>query len=523
MKLKHGVRQILEQLTRIPGAVVGELVEWIGHIKVSFRRWVSRTINNQLTYQRRVHLKRKMNRAAHRRVRRRQQLLKTLDDQYALSGALAYWAVALIIGVVLVVSTIYTPGYLVRVDGGVVGVVKTQEEFAVLMEEVERTASSILETDYTLDLNVDYTRALSKRDGFTDRLVMKNYLMDQIGEVMMRYLLTVDDKVIGAAESMDILTALLDEVKADYVNENTTASGFLQEVEITYDYIPVDVEQDLDVMRQSLASDSEGEATYTVVSGDTYGGIAYAHGMSLSELMELNPEASLSKLMPGDILVVKKAIPYLSVWTTEQVTYTEPIECPVETVEDDSMYEGTSKILVQGTEGESLVTASVSYLDGVEQGRTVTSTETVREPTTTTKAVGTKERPKTMPTGTFQWPIRGRINSYFGYRSIFGGRSYHSGIDIDGSYGQTIVASDGGKVTFSGWKSGYGYVVIISHGSGVQTYYAHCSSLLVSAGAEVYKGQAIARVGSTGRSTGNHCHFEIRINGTAVNPLSYLP
>ena len=136
------------------------------------------------------------------------------------------------------------------------------------------------------------------------------------------------------------------------------------------------------------------------------------------------------------------------------------------------MYEGTSKILVQGTEGESLVTASVSYLDGVEQGRTVTSTETVREPTTTTKAVGTKERPKTMPTGTFQWPIRGRI---------------------------------------------------ISHGSGVQTYYAHCSSLLVSAGAEVYKGQAIARVGSTGRSTGNHCHFEIRINGTAVNPLSYLP
>lgn len=128
-----------------------------------------------------------------------------------------------------------------------------------------------------------------------------------------------------------------------------------------------------------------------------------------------------------------------------------------------------------------------------------------------------------MPTGTFQWPIRGRTISYFGYRSIFGGRSYHSGIDIDGSYGQTIVASDGGKVTFSGWKSGYGYVVIISHGSGVQTYYAHCSSLLVSAGAEVYKGQAIARVGSTGRSTGNHCHFEIRINGTAVNPLSYLP
>ena len=329
--------------------------------------------------------------------------------------------------------------------------------------------------------------------------------------------------MVGISDTEEELQALLDEVKAPYLNENTVDSGFVQSVEITYDYIPVDAEQDLEATRTLLLSDSEGASVYTVASGDTYSGIAYAHNMSLSELLALNPEASVDSLMPGDQLVVKKAIPFLSVQTTEAITYTEAIECPVEEVEDDTMYEGTSEVLVQGTEGESLVTANVVYVDGEERSRAVVSQETLREPTVTTMAVGTKERPRTMPTGTYVWPVYGRINSYFGYRSIFGGRSYHSGLDIDGYTGETIVASDGGKVTFSGWKSGYGYVIIISHGSGVQTYYAHCSKLLVSAGTEVYQGQAIALVGSTGRSTGPHCHFEIRINGTAVNPLSYLP
>ena len=83
--------------------------------------------------------------------------------------------------------------------------------------------------------------------------------------------------------------------------------------------------------------------------------------------------------------------------------------------------------------------------------------------------------------------------------------------------------TDGGTVTFAGWSGTYGYLVTIDHGNGFVTYYAHNSSLLVSAGDKVYKGQTIARAGSTGRSTGSHCHFEIRVNGTRVNPAAYLP
>ena len=167
--------------------------------------------------------------------------------------------------------------------------------------------------------------------------------------------------------------------------------------------------------------------------------------------------------------------------------------------------------------------ANVTYVNGYEREREVLSSTTLREPTTTVKAVGTKPRPKSASTGTYSWPISCRITSYFGGRRIFGSYSYHSGIDIAASYGAAIKAADGGTVTFAGWKGTYGKLVIIKHDNGTQTYYAHNSSLLVSAGTKVYKGQQIAKAGSTGRSTGVHCHFEIRVNGSAVNPLNYLP
>ena len=105
---------------------------------------------------------------------------------------------------------------------------------------------------------------------------------------------------------------------------------------------------------------------------------------------------------------------------------------------------------------------------------------------------------------------------------VSGASTYHEAIDIANSYGTPIYASDGGTVTYSGWRGGYGYLVIIDHGNGYQTYYGHNSSLVVSAGEHVYKGQQIARMGSTGVSSGNHCHFGILINGTFVNPLNYL-
>jgi murein DD-endopeptidase MepM/ murein hydrolase activator NlpD len=124
----------------------------------------------------------------------------------------------------------------------------------------------------------------------------------------------------------------------------------------------------------------------------------------------------------------------------------------------------------------------------------------------------------------FGWPVVGKISSSFGWRKdpVRGGRDFHTGLDIRAPRGRQIVASQGGKVVHSGWMGGYGKTIVISHSGGVTTLYAHCSSLLVKAGANVKRGQKIALIGSTGRSTGNHVHFEVRKSGTPMNPLKYI-
>ena len=128
-------------------------------------------------------------------------------------------------------------------------------------------------------------------------------------------------------------------------------------------------------------------------------------------------------------------------------------------------------------------------------------------------------------TGRFMWPCRGPITSYFGWRThpVFGTTKYHSGMDIGVDYGTPIYAADSGTVIYSGWLGGYGYAVMIDHGGGLVTLYGHNQALNVYEGQYVTKGTCIAYAGSTGYSTGPHCHFEVRLHGEVTEPLDYLP
>lgn len=126
--------------------------------------------------------------------------------------------------------------------------------------------------------------------------------------------------------------------------------------------------------------------------------------------------------------------------------------------------------------------------------------------------------------GQMIWPISGPITSPYGWRvhPIYGRSIFHSGLDIAGDYGDPIRAADDGTVTYAGWISGYGNTVMIDHGNGLVTLYGHNQELAVSDGQHVSKGQVISYCGSTGNSTGPHCHFEVRMNGSTTNPLNYL-
>lgn len=123
------------------------------------------------------------------------------------------------------------------------------------------------------------------------------------------------------------------------------------------------------------------------------------------------------------------------------------------------------------------------------------------------------------------WPVKGTISSTYGFRSSPGGigSTYHEGIDIAVDYGSPIEATASGVVTQAGWVGGYGNLVEIKHEGGLVTRYGHNSALLVTVGQEVEQGTVIALAGSTGNSTGPHCHYEVRINGDAVDPTYFLP
>lgn len=187
-------------------------------------------------------------------------------------------------------------------------------------------------------------------------------------------------------------------------------------------------------------------------------------------------------------------------------------------VEDPELYVGERVVAAEGISGEKYVEYTTVKINGEEISHYISGETVITNAVNRVLHVGTKPSPKGQATGTFQNPVSGTLSSYYGARW---GRS-HKGIDIAAPNSTPIYAADGGTVIYSGWMSGYGYLIQIDHGNGYVTYYAHCSELYVSVGTKVAQGDLIAAVGSTGNSTGNHLHFEVRKSGTVCNPLDYV-
>lgn len=222
--------------------------------------------------------------------------------------------------------------------------------------------------------------------------------------------------------------------------------------------------------------------------------------------------------------IISKSSKSFSIELNTDVVHKYDVDFDTEYKYDDSKYEDYEKVSQKGVKGVQTVTYRVSYVDGEQTDAVVISDEITTKPVNEVIVKGTKERPaEGYATGSFMWPVpyTHTITSYYGAR--WG--TTHTGIDISSSgiYGQSIVASDGGTVTWAGYdNSGYGYYVIIDHGNGYQTLYAHCSELYVSNGQAVAKGQSIAAVGSSGDSTGSHLHFEVRSGSNRLDPMGYV-
>ena len=334
----------------------------------------------------------------------------------------------------------------------------------------------------------------------------------------------MDGERIGATPYEGALEELLEQLQQAATTEETISCSFKEEVEIKQEYVATEEIMNLGYLAETLYSTKTAEVTYEVKKGDTWSQIAENHSLTSKELLALNPGYDINKLQIGEVLTLSASVPYLTMTVVQQERYVEDVMYDIQYTDSANMYKGDEKVTSAGQFGAADVVANVTYVNGEETERTILSSVTLKEPVTEERLRGTKERPTWYPTGTFRWPVSGRITSYFGGRRSPGGigSTNHKGIDIAAPKGTPVYAADGGTVTYAGWMSGYGYLVRISHGNGRETYYGHNSRLLVSVGQKVYKGQQIAKVGSTGNSTGNHCHFEVRYNGVAKNPLNYL-
>ena len=419
---------------------------------------------------------------------------------------------------------LYTTATTLSFEGRELGTVASEEEAQAAVKRVESSISQVLGSRYSLEPDrVSYTTGLAYRGALVEEADLEEALSQSLRVVEHGYALYVNGDFIGATQTEGALDELMAQVATPYRNENTVSIDFVEDWEIRECDLPVEEFTNLADVALLLNSVKAGEQTYTVEAGDCWSVIAEDHNMTSQDLLRMNPGYDIDRLQIGDVLVTSLEVPYLTVRATQMEYYVADIPYEIEYVDDNTMWEGDTRVITKGEYGTADTVARVTY-EGVEEVERVIESQTmITEPVTEVQARGTLERPSWAPTGSFRWPTSGSITSRYGYRNIFGGSSFHGGIDIANSYGTDIVAADGGEVIYAGWMSGYGYLVQIDHQNGYVTYYGHNSSLLVSVGDKVYKGQHIAEMGSTGRSTGNHCHFEVRVNGERTNPINLLP
>ena len=285
------------------------------------------------------------------------------------------------------------------------------------------------------------------------------------------------------------------------------------EADATDDILPEDM---VDVDPEQLAAQAVREA---------YAAVDAASVVTENEEDLVLTEAPLN---PGQQLTVEQSCTRLVVSTVEEQTVDREVQPEKLTLLDSTIPLGTQEVLVEGTSGVETVMTRVTKRCGVAVSSADLSSVSRRQAEPLLVAVGYGSHPElydffSVGDIMFQWPVQGSISSDYGYRHIFGGLNFHRGVDIPAPMGTAVHAAANGTVVFAGVKGSYGNLVIIDHGNGFQTLYGHNSGFLVKAGDVVSKGQTIAAVGSTGRSTGPHCHFEVHLNGELVDPLMYLP
>lgn len=416
-------------------------------------------------------------------------------------------------------------GICVEYNGVDLGVIAAESEFDSASNEVQQRIAHSENADMP-----DFDSKLSVKIISDDEEVLSpGQLADKMLEVSdheltQAYGVYIDGQLLGAVKDKTPVESALADVLLNYTTDpNAKDIKFQNNVELTEGIYLADTIMSEDSIISTLTSTKQVISDYVVQREESPLIICIKHSMELDSFMSLNPKVG-DTCTPGQIVKVYKTVNYLPIQYTREVQSISLVDFDTIEVETSSLNLGKKELLVKGQKGERTNNVEVVYVDGIERERHVINSVITKQPVTQQIGIGTySARPASSDTllygtGEFSWPIDG------GYISdTFISDRNHKGIDIAAPAGTNIYAAADGVVVTSGWNNGgYGYYVIIDHQNGYKTLYGHCSVLYASEGQTVTRGQLIAGVGTTGNSTGNHCHFEVMYQGMYYDPANFL-
>ncbi|MBM7856091.1 murein DD-endopeptidase MepM/ murein hydrolase activator NlpD [Desulfohalotomaculum tongense] len=431
------------------------------------------------------------------------------------------WAAAAVLLIILTVVYMvnYDKAYAVVVDGRTIATVAGKSDAeAVIKELTDRQAKKFgKQVEIKQDISIKKVnkegKSLVSRDELQRRLVP--LLTYQLPGAAVK----VDGEVrfvfAGKKTAEEFLAAL----KKEYKTADNAKVKFEEKVEVVE--MPVQVDEVVDVKTALARVKENGKIPqYTVKEGDTLWDIAYSNGISVDKLIAANPGFKPELMQIGQVLKLSDKKPLINVVSVYEKTVEEKIKAPVKVKRNAKMLQGKTKVLEEGEDGLKEVKYKFIAQNGVETEKIVLAEKVIKEPKAKVVEKGTRMlvASRNFGGGRLAKPSSGGISSAFGMR--WGRR--HTGVDLGAPYGSPVVAAEAGRVIRAGWYGGYGKCIDIDHGNGLVTRYGHLSKIKVSVGQYVQRRQVIGNVGTTGRTTGPHLHFEVRINGVPQNPANYI-
>ncbi len=437
--------------------------------------------------------------------------------------------ISMMVAAVMIIGAFnFVTAYEYSYKGRPLGIVSEQQDVTEIIEVV----NSQLTKEHSANVNlkaqdgtgIEFRRvvALDSHIQTPDEVLTTLTYMQDI--TVSAYGIFVDGKRTSVVATEKEAEETVEEIIGYYTKQTEgveyVTAEYKELVEIKPTEVKLGTVEDKEKAKEEIMTGVTVEQGHIVESGDTMDSIAKEYGISVGEIEEANPNADKTSLVLGETIKIITKEPLVNVTVVANVSSVREMPFETEKTDDSSLFLNSERIVEEGVNGEEKIEARITYVNGEIVEEEIFSQTIIKEPVNEKILVGTRELPPSIGYGTFINPYAGGIlTSPYGMR--WG--SMHNGVDLAGPTGSPIIASDGGTVTFSGWNGAYGMTVEIYHGDGNSTLYAHCSELLVSVGDSVFQGQDIAKVGSTGFSTGPHVHFEVNVNGERVNPADVIP